>query len=133
MDRNIMFKYLSTTKYLDDVRTDYTWPEYEMSQSDIDNVLREIFSIDERSGFPKGDIAYFLSKDGNPQVKAWLETNLLAPRAKQTGTSLEDASDDLIAEYARNDGETNEQYSERLRGYYDTALAEYQKLNSNPE
>lgn len=116
-----------------DVRTDREVPEYVMSESDLQNVLNEIFSVDPDTGFPRGDIAYFLSKDGNPQVKSWLESNLLSPRAKQTGTSLEGVTDDFIAEYARNDGESVSDYALRLRGYYDSAKAEIDKLNQKTE
>lgn len=109
--------------------SDYKVPEYVMSDSDLQRVLNEIFSVDEVSGLPKGDIAYFLSKDGNPQVKAWLESNLLSPRAKESGTSIDGVTDDFIAEYARNDGESIADYSIRLRGYFDSAKAELSKLN----
>lgn len=104
-------------------------PQVSMTESELDSVLKEIFSVDERTGLPKGDIQYFLSKDGNPQVKAWLETNLLSPRAKQIGSSLEGVTDDLIVEMSRNDGETASQYSERLMSLYDSAKQEYERLN----
>lgn len=105
----------------------------DMVDSDLKAVLDEIFAVDPISGFPQGDIQYFLSKNGNPQVKAWLETNLLSPRAKQSGTSLEGVTDDFIAEYARNDGESVHAYAERLKGYYDSAKAEFEKLNVKQE
>ena len=90
-------------------------PDYVMSDSDLQNVLNEVFSVDPDTGFPRGDIAYFLSKDGNPQVKAWLESNLLSPRAKQSGTNIDGVTDDFIAEYARNDGESVADYTSRKR------------------
>lgn len=104
-----------------DARSEYVDPQYVMSESELDSVLKEIFSVDERSGLPRGDIAYFLSKDGNPQVKAWLESNLLSPRAKMNGTSIEGVTDDFIAEFARNDGETTDNYRARIAGYFDEA------------
>ena len=39
-----------------DSRSDYKDPEYVMSDSDIDRVLNEIFSVDPISGFPQGDL-----------------------------------------------------------------------------
>lgn len=127
-----MARYMSTTRNLDlSKRSDYVDNDFEYSSSELDAVLNEIFSVDERTGLPKGDLSYFLSKDGNPQVKAWLETNLLSPRAKMSGTSLEGATDDLIAEYARNDGESSEEYSLRLRGYFDSAKEEFDRLNKS--
>lgn len=133
MKRNLS-KYFAFCQAIDvDQRSDYTVPEYVMSDSDLQNVLNEIFSVDPDTGFPRGDIAYFLSKDGNPQVKAWLESNLLSPRAKQSGTNIDGVTDDFIAEFARNDGESVVDYASRLRGYYDSAKAEYDKLNKKSE
>ena len=56
--------------------------------SELQNVLDEIFSVDPVTGFPKGDIQYYLSADGNPMVKQWLETHLLKPR-QSSGQSLQ--------------------------------------------
>lgn len=113
-----------------DCRSEVEVPEYELTESQLQSVLDEVFSVDPVSGFPKGDIAYFLSKDGNPQVKAWLESNLLSPRAKQSGTTIEGVTDDFIAEYARNEGESAMDYQVRLRGYYDSAKAEVEKFKA---
>ena len=75
MDRKLakrfpQYKYLN----LDEEKMSYVMNQIEdvKHDSELDAVLKEIFSVDEVSGFPKGDIQYFLSKDGNPQVKAWL-------------------------------------------------------------
>ena len=54
-------------------------PEYVPSTSQLDEILKDIFSVDPESGLPRGDLAYYLSPDGNPTVKAWLENNLLKP------------------------------------------------------
>lgn len=133
MKRNLA-KYFAFCQFIDvDQRSEVYVPDYVMSESDLQNVLNEIFSVDPDTGFPRGDIAYFLSKDGNPQVKAWLESNLLSPRAKQTGTSLDGVTDDFIAEFARNDGESVVDYATRLRGYYDSAKVEFDKLNQKTE
>lgn len=102
-------------------------PKFEYDDSQLKQVLDEIFAVDPVSGFPKGDIQYFLSKDGNPQVKAWLESNLLQPRAVSRGTSVEGVTDDMIAEFSRKPGETNASYAARLASIRDEALA---NLNS---
>ena len=106
-------------------------PDYVMPDDELYRVLQEIFSVDERTGLPKGDLAYYLSPDGNPVVKQWLENNLLKPRAAR-GENPADLTDDLIAEYHRGADESVSDYQERLMGYYDSALAEIEKLK-NPE
>lgn len=115
---------------LDEERNQYVYAEVAdiKHDSDLDVVLKEIFSVDEVSGFPKGDIQYYLSKDGNSQVKAWLEANLLSPRAKHQGADESQISDDLIVEMSRRDGETSDDYRSRLMSIYDEAKANYDSL-----
>lgn len=102
-------------------------PEYVPTDSEMDRIFKEIFSVDENSGLPKGDLAYYLSSDGNPQVKAWLENNLLKPRAAATGTTLEGVTDDMLAEFARGSKESPEDYATRLKGIYDKSVADIEK------
>lgn len=98
----------------------------ELVDSPIGAVLQEIFSVDPVSGLPKGDIAYFLSKDGNPQVKAWLETNLLQPR-RQVAVKPEGVTHELIAEFSRQPGESNLDYASRLASIRDEAMENIRK------
>lgn len=93
-----------------------------VSDSELDRIIREIFTVDENTGLPKGDLAYFLSKDGNPQIKDWLVNNLLMPRSKNSGSSVEGVTDDLIQEFSRRNGEDIVDYSSRLDGYYQDAM-----------
>lgn len=91
-------------------------PEIDVSKSDLDLVLDEIFKPDPVSGLPKGDLAYYLSPDGNPNIKAWLENNLLQPRAVRFGSTIDGVTDDMIHEMQRQDGESVEDYISRLDG-----------------
>lgn len=93
-------------------------PEYKPSESNLDEIIREIFCVDPISGFPKGDIQYYLSKDGNPDVKRWIENNLLTPRVASGQSTPEGVTDDMIAEMSRQPGESLVDYSSRLRGIY---------------
>lgn len=106
-----------------------------LDDSQLKRVLDEIFAVDPVSGLPKGDIQYWLSKEGNPQIKQWLENNLLKPRVKNSGSSIEGVTDDMIVEMSRKAGESAEAYSARLSSIYESAKAEYesglQSLNSN--
>lgn len=110
-------------------------PEYVPTDSEFDRILKEIYSVDENTGLPKGDLVYYLSPDGNPQVKSWLENNLLKPRAAKVGTSLEGVTDDMLAEYAKGSDESASAYVERMRGIYESTSKEIQeyktKVNAN--
>ena len=106
------------------LNNDVVDPEYVPTDSDMDRILREIYSVDENSGLPKGDLAYYLSPDGNPQVKLWLENNLLKPRAAALGTSVEGVTDDMIAEFSKDANETGSEYQARLSSIYEAASKE---------
>lgn len=95
-------------------------PLYEVDNTPLLNVLEEVFSVDPRTGFPQGDLAYYLSPEGNPQIKAWLENNLLKPRGINVSNGNYD--DDTLVEFSRMPDETVSDYSKRLRGYYDDAV-----------
>lgn len=123
----------SDVEYVPDVEPDF-------DDSPLKKVLDEIFSVDPRTGAPKGDIAYFLSKDGNPEVKAWLETNLLQPR-RSVSSHPDGVTDEVIAEFSRNPGESGLDYAARLASIRDEAIANvktlkdaYEKrINQNPQ
>lgn len=106
-------------------------PEFVPTDSELENILKEIFSVDEVSGLPKGDMAYYLSPDGNPQVKAWLENNLLKPRAIKQGSSIEGVTDDMLEEFSKRSDESSFDYQVRLRSIYDDAVATIQKSKEN--
>lgn len=110
-------------------------PEPSWIESNLKSMLDEIFSVDPVSGFPKGDIQYYLSSEGNPQIKQWLENNLLRPRMSGSQT-LEGVTDDIRAEFSRKSGESVDDYQSRLMSLYDSAKAEYERLkaeNITPE
>ena len=98
-------------------------PKPELVDSQLKRVLDEIFSVDLISGFPKGDVQYYMSADGNPQVKQWLENNLLKPRMSGN-QSMEGLTDDMIVEFSRKADESVSDYQFRLTSLYDSALAE---------
>ena len=94
-------------------------PDFVPNESEMMRVLSEVFSVDPVSGLPKGALSYYLSPDGNPQVKAWLENNLLKPRAISVGSSIEGVTDDMIEEMQRLPNESNFDYAKRMRGIFD--------------
>ena len=107
--------------------------DFDRSQSELDSILNEIFSVDPLTGLPKGDLQYYFSKDGNPAVKDWLERNLVMPRSNVGSTSGEDVTDDLIHEFSRKSGESIDDYSLRLLRLRDEAMKNLQPLDNFPE
>ena len=126
MDKSLA-KYLSAFKGLDfDYRNKPVDPEFIKSDSDLDAILDEIFAVDPVSGLPRGDFQYYMSVDGNPQVKQWLETHLLQPRMIGNKTPAE-VTDDMIVEMSRKSDESVDDYQSRLMSIYDSAKADYEK------
>lgn len=91
------------------------------SESDFDRILNEIFSVDPVSGLPMSDLQYYLSPNGNPQVREWLMNNLLKPRAASSGKSLDGVTDDMIHEFSRGVDESLDDYASRLSNIRDEA------------
>lgn len=107
----------------------YDFPPFDPEPNNgLKEVLDEIFSVDPVTGNPRGDIQYFMSKDGNPQVKAWLESHLLQPRIVTSGYDPQSISDDLIAEFSRASGESVSDYQDRLNKIRAEAEDNYKKL-----
>jgi len=102
-------------------------PDFDESTDSLKQILDEIFSVDPKSGLPNGDLAYWLSPDGNPAVKNWLENNLLKPRVS-TKHNLEGVTDDMIEEFSRRSDESVTEYSLRLNELYNQAKDNYLKL-----
>ena len=118
---------------LDEVPTNFPKdPDYEMDETALKHVLDEIFAVDPVTGFPRGDIQYYLSASGNPQVKQWLETNILKPRMSANST-MQGLSDDLIAEMSQRKNESLDDYTVRVRGIYDDALLQIEQLKQPKE
>lgn len=107
-------------------------PEYVPDDSQIMTVLKEIFAVDPATGLPRGDIAYYLSPDGNPTVKTWLMNNLMRPKFDIKARN-EDLTDDQIAEFSRGADESIDSYASRLAGYRDAAIEEYKKSLEPPK
>lgn len=97
-------------------------PVFVLPDSDLDKVLREIFTVDE-NGALKGDISYFMSGNGNPQIKQWIENNLFTSMRSNGGYDPKVTNDDLINEFSRKSDETVSQYSNRMLSLFADAKA----------
>lgn len=90
-------------------------------------LLNYIYSVNPVTGLPQGDLAVYLGDKANPQVRAFIEMNLLQETENsKSGFKLPDEvlnkfrehiSDDDIAAFSRNHGETKEEYADRMKLY----------------
>lgn len=90
-----------------------------------EELLDMIYSIDPRSGMPKGDLAVFMNGDANPEIRDFIQKNLMMemPTSEGQGLVMNDAlrnsftkniTDDDIAEFSRNANETSDEYAKRI-------------------
>lgn len=84
------------------------------SESDLQRVLDAIFTVDEKSGLPRTDVQYYLSPNGNPDVREWLINNLMKPRADKLRTNIDGVTDDMLFEFSRQAGEDLDTYRDRI-------------------
>lgn len=91
-------------------------------------VLDLIFGVDPNTGLPSGDLSQFVNDKVNPEVRLFIEQNLLIPRESNSGLSIDqdtvnkmnaNLTDDDIAKFSRNHGESKEDYALRLKDYFE--------------
>ena len=89
-------------------------------------LLNLIFAPNER-GCLTGDLSMFLSEKTNAEVRQFISQQLLTENPNQKGLSLSDSAvnalrehitDDDIANFSRNHGESPEQYAYRLGKFF---------------
>lgn len=123
MTRNDMLKGRLTV--LDRVFFDII-PDSVPNVSKDDPLLNLIFAKDERGCFV-GDVSQFMSDKTNPEVKLFIQQQLMNPNSSEKGLSLnteqvnklrEIISDDDVARFSRNHGESPEQYALRLGKFF---------------
>lgn len=96
-------------------------------------ILDFIFGVDKETGMPTGDLAVYTGNNANPEVKAFIQQNLLNPNSvNDSNLSLPQdvlnkfkgkISDDDIAQFSRNHDEDIDQYAVRMRNYFDSVRA----------
>lgn len=97
-------------------------------------LLDYIYALNPVTGLPQGDLAVYLGDKANPQIKAFIQANLMneITEGKSEMNFSQDVlnrfrdtiSDDDIAAFSRNHGESKEEYADRMKLYF---LQEKQK------
>lgn len=98
-------------------------------KSSVDILLDKIYAYNPALGRADGDISVFLSDKANPEVKAFIQQNLLKDfsnndsalsipqelRNKLSGK----ITDDDIEKFSRGIDESREEYADRLKSFFD--------------
>ena len=90
-------------------------------------LLDYIYSINPVTDLPQGDLAVYLGDKANPEIKNFIQMNLLHENVdRRSGMRLsqdvlnkfrEHITDDDIAAFSRNHGESKEEYADRMKLY----------------
>lgn len=96
-------------------------------------LLDSIYSINPTTGLPSGDLAIYLSDKANPEIKSFIETQILhSLDVNSDGLSMPNQiinsmkrviGDDDIAFFSRAHDEQPEEYAERLTNYFNDLKA----------
>lgn len=102
-------------------------PDSDVRPSDS-QLLDYIYGLDPVTQLPCGDLSVYLGEKANPEIRQFIELNLLQER--MDGKSAMDLpqevinkfkgviSDDDISAFSRNHGESREEYADRLKLYF---------------
>ena len=77
-----------------------------------------IFSINPHTGLPSSDISAFLTDKVSPEIKDFIQKELLKP-AQKVGASS-DLSDDDLVRFSRQNGESVAAYKSRLLDFIES-------------
>lgn len=80
-------------------------------------LLAAIFAIDPITDLPRGDLAQYMSKDTNPQIKQFIQNQLMQENTPVGSSSGLELSDDDLIRYERKAGESVRDYVDRMAGY----------------
>lgn len=88
----------------------------------------KIFAVNPVTNLPDGDIAVFMSENTSPEIKAFIQSQLMTPNGQQSDTSFDGLSDDDLASLSRGADEPLAAYASRMRSViYQQAKAEKSK------
>lgn len=92
-----------------------------------EDILDLIYSVSDADGLVHGDLAMFLSDKANPEVKSFIQANLMQENLSENSslsipTSVQNAmrgviNDDDIVNFSRHYTESKEDYLKRLDGF----------------
>ena len=102
------------------------------TKSSVDLLLDSIFSTNPKTKLPDCDIQVFLGKAASPEVRRYIQDNLLADNGGVSDSSKYGSlPDDVIADYARSSDETAYQYRDRIVRLMRENYSQYKKKEKN--
>lgn len=92
----------------------------------------KIFAVNPVTNLPDGDIAVFMSENTSPEIKAFIQSQLMTPNGQQSDTSFAGLSDDDLSVLSRGADESLTAYASRMRSViYQQVKAEKAKQSKS--
>lgn len=89
--------------------------EGDVVRSETEILFDQIFSVDPRTLLPNGDIAIWMSQNTSPEIRNFISQNLMSSVPLDSdGAKYDGLTDDDVAMYTRNQGESIADYRSRL-------------------
>lgn len=106
--------------------------EKPMERHNPDDVfLKIVYSVDDRTRCPKGDLQYLVSDKVNPEVKQWVLQHLMTDMSAAAFRSqVKGLSDDDIASLAMQPNETVSEYCTRVNKFMMNNADTYERLGN---
>lgn len=73
-----------------------------------------LFALDEKTRLPRGDMAVYLSDKTSPEVRAYIQQNILIPH--DGGVAIDAEHDSELFDFMRQNDESREDYIIRVQG-----------------
>lgn len=89
------------------------------------SILDVIYSLDEVTNLPKGDYVMYLGQDVSPEVRQFIQQNLLFETPRQTAVPEEMA--DALFDYMRLPDEGIHEYVERITEFEKKRVSDLKK------
>lgn len=135
MKRDNRFNYCHAIRQ-QDIELNLVQPEIDEkvvqeSHDPKDAFLRIVYSLDERTKLPTGDLTYLVSDKVNPEIKQWVLDNIMLDTSSAAHVCpVNGMSDDDIAALARSPKETSIEYMQRLNDYARSNFELYGRLDA---
>lgn len=90
-------------------------------------ILDVIYGLDPVTQLPSGDFACYLGNDVAPEVKSYIQANLLNEFPR--GTAVPEEQQDLLFDYMRTPGEPIHEYVQRISDFERSRVKSLKDIN----
>ena len=100
--------------------------------TDAERLFMTIYSVNPRTHLPDGDIAMFMSDNTAPEIRDFISKNLMQDYGSLVdGAKYDGVDDDTLAMYTRNQGESLQDYRDRMYGVVYSQYLERKKVKES--